>query len=155
MKHFAFVLLAISSTLLVGCDTMKGTFRTVTVSQLPSPTSVIAALNALPNVQRVRQDEVPISKGWNLKDGVFQRPGYAQFVFETGRSGGCVETREDSKGIKTLHLYTSWLNHTPPKAEFDEARALLDAAYVNLRRQNPNLPPPEAVKEELWGYPSK
>jgi hypothetical protein len=82
-------------------------------------------------------------------------PAFNQFSFATATTGGTLETKQDSKGTKTVRLYCLWTNHTPPKAKFDETRSLLDAAYLNLRRAEPSLPPPEQLKETLTRYPSK
>ncbi len=155
MKPLALLTLLFSAALLIGCDTVSGSTRTVTVTQLPTAATVTTALNSTPGVQRVTQREVSPATSWGLYEGVIHDPAYNQFSFSTATTGGTLETRKDSKGIMTIRFYSIWMNHTPPKSQFDQTRSLLDAAYLSLRRADPSLPPPEALKETLMRYPSK
>ena len=155
MKPLAVMFSVLCLALFVGCDTISGSTRTVTVTQLPTPSTVTAALNTIPGVQPIEHRELAPQTSWGLYDGVIHDPAYNQFLFHTATTGGTVETKQDSRGVKTIRLYCFWMNHTPPKSQFDEARTLLDAAYLSLRRADPSLPPPDQVKETLMRYPSK
>jgi hypothetical protein len=155
MKQLAAVAFSIGALSLTSCDTISGSSRTVTGSRLPSASTVVAALKSTPGVQRVSQHEVPASTSWGLYEGVIHSPAFNQFTFNTATAGGTIETAQDSKGAMTLRIYCMWINYTPPKAQFDATRALLDAAYINLRRADPSLPPPSELKETLVRYPSK
>ena len=155
MKPLAVVTSTFVAVLLIGCDTVSGSRRTATVTRLPTASTVTAALSAIPGVQRVTQREVPPQTLWGLYDGVIHEPAYNQFSFHSATTGGTVETKQDSKGVKTIQLYTLWMNYTPSKPKFDQTRSFLDAAYLSLRRADPSLPPPEELKETLIRYPSK
>ena len=154
MKLSSVLISAFSVLALTGCDVFSGTSRTVTVSQLPQAPLVVRALKSVPGVQKVTQHEVPPRSFWTLPEGIVREPAFQQFSFSTGTVGGTLETKQDSKGVRTLNLYSFWMNHTPPKAKFDEARSLLDAAYLSLRRADPALPPPSELEESLTRYPS-
>ena len=143
------------AVLLSGCDPIYGTQRTVTVAQLPSPAVVVAAIHSTPSVREVIPREEPAHTEWGLYTGVEHYPAYRQFAFNDGMASGVLVTEQDAQGVNHLRLYSLWLHQPPPKAEFDRARALLDATYLSLRRSVPSLPPPQAVRETLTGYPSK
>ena len=155
MRLFALSIAAVMAALLTGCDPVYGPQRTVTVAQLPPPTVVVAALHSTPGVRGVTQREVPAHTEWGLYDGTKHYPAFHQFAFSDGAAGGVIETKQDAQGINHLRLYSLWLHQRPPKAEFDRARALLDAAYLSLQRSVPSLPPPQAVKETFIGSPSQ
>lgn len=155
MKPLATIALSFAATFLVGCDTISGSIRNVTVSRLPTPLTVVDALNATPGVERVSQHEIPASTSWGLYGGVLREPAYNQFRFNTSTTGGTLETKQDSKGTMTLRIACMWLNYTPPKEHFDATRALLDAAYASLRRADSSLPPSTELKETLVRYPLK
>ncbi|WP_035607752.1 hypothetical protein [Haloferula sp. BvORR071] len=155
MKLPTVLICTFSALVLTACDIINGTSRTVTVARLPDAPLVVRALKSVPGVQQVKQREVPPRSSWMLPEGIIHDPAFQQFTFSTATTGGTVETREDFKGIRTVHVYSFWMNHTPPKAEFDETRSLLDAAYLSLRRADPTLPPTGEVEETLKGYPSK
>ena len=155
MKLLALVIATLMAALLSGCDPVYGTERTVTVAQLPSPADVVAALHSTPGVRDVTPHEVPAHTEWGLYTGAEHYPAYQQVAFGDGAVGGVIETKQDAQGTNHLRLYSLWLHQPPPKAEFDRARALLDATYLSLRRSVPSLPPPQAVKETLTSYPSK
>src|SRR5205823_14612174 len=122
MKTLAILTSALSAVLRIGCDTISGSSRTVTVSRLPPSSTVISALNSVPGVQRITQREVPPQTSWGLYHGVIHDPAYNQFYFATAKAAGTVETKLDPNGIKTLHIYCLWINYTPPKPKFDAAR---------------------------------
>ncbi len=155
MKPLAVLISVFGAVLLTGCDTLSGSSRTVTVNRLPEASVVFAALKSVSGVETVTEREVPPQTSWGLYKGVIHDPAYKQFLFATTTNGGVVETRQNSKGVKTISVYCMWLNHTPPKAKFDQTRSLLDAAYLSLRSADSSLPPPEELKETLTGYPSK
>lgn len=155
LKLLAVLISAFSAMLLTGCDTISGSRRTVQVHRLPEASAVVAALKSVPGVQRVMQREAPPQTSWGLYVGVRRDPAFNLFSFATTTTGGVVETKQDSEGVKTVSVYSYWMNHTPSKAKFDETRALLDAAYLSLRREESSLPPPEELKETLIRYPSK
>lgn len=143
------------AALLAGCDSVYGPQRTVAVTQLPSPAVVVAALQATPGVRDVTQREVPAHTEWSLYDGTERYPAFHQFSFGDEAVGGTIETKQDAQGVNHLRLYSLWLHQRPSKAQLERTRTLLDAAYLNLRRSAPGLPPPQAVKETLIGYPPK
>ena len=153
MKLFAPLATAITAALLAGCDPISGTERTVTVARLPTPAVVMAALQSVPDVEHVTLRQVPAVTQLGL--GIEHQPAFNQFTFGTGTIWATVETKQDAQGTNSLRLYSLWIHSPPPKAEFDRARALLDAAYLSLRRSVPSLPPPQEVKETLIDYPSK
>jgi len=155
MKLLTVVIAAFSALGLTSCDLFYGSSRTVEVSRLPEPALVVSALKSVSGVQRVTQREVPPRSSWMLPEGIIHDPAFHQFSFSTATTGGTVETREDYKGVKSVRVYSLWINRQPPKAEFDQTRSLLDAAYLSLRRADPTLPPPGELKESLMGYPSK
>lgn len=155
MKQFNLLLIIVVSVLLASCDRGYGSQRTGVIAQLPSPAVVVAALESTPRVQRVTQHKIPAQITSSLYRGTENHPAFYQFIFEDGVSSGVVEIKQDAQGINHIELYSLWINQSPSKAQFNQARKLLDAAYLSLRRSVPSLPPLQAIKETLMGYPSE
>ena len=149
------LLCALLAATALGCDTISGVRRSVTVQRLPSPTVVTAALDAVPGITSVERQPVEASTGWSLYDGVIHDPPYDQFLYRADPLFGIVNARQTEDGTKTIELYSIWMNHTPPRKAFDDTRSLMDAVYASLRRHSPDLPPAAQVKETLVRYPKQ
>lgn len=139
----------------VGCDTIGGIHRSVSVQRLPSPTVVTAALASVPGITSVERRTVEASTAWSLPDGIIHNPPYDQFFYRADPLFGVVKAQQSEDGTKSIELYSVWMNHTPPQKVFEDSRSLMDAVYASLRRHSPDLPPAAKVKETLDFYPKQ
>jgi hypothetical protein len=135
-----------------GCDRSHSVDRKVAIPNLPARTQVEVALREVPGVQRVTSewtegsDHIP-----------YERYTYhgERFRDRDGDMGGVVEIRSNKEGGGTLHIYLSWLNHTPSRQVIDSFRAGMDEVYASLRKHVDGLPPASRVQETLYGIPQK
>jgi len=138
-----------------GCETARTVSRVATLQSLPAAASVEAALRAVPGMQSVFHEQELPQTNWSLYKGTIHDPAYDQFMYFGESARGVVAVRETSDGRKTLELYRLWMNQTPTPAEVDRTQALMDEAYASLRAYNPELPPPQSVRETCHRIPGR
>ena len=119
------------------------------------PRSALSDVRATPGVEQVGYRQIRPSAFWSLSEGVVRDPPYDSFDFSGASASATLDISENAKGEKTLRMYYLPIGRRLSRAFVDQTRAMMDAAYANLRARIPDLPPAEAVEEKLVRVPPK
>ncbi len=136
---------------LAACENTRGVQRTVTLTQRVPGSAVVAAVQALPDVQLVKARHLTPTNGYGIVQFRNRSTDQFQYVSASRHADGVIEIGgNDREGLR-LRIYCLWQNSNPSAEQIGATRQLMDEIYASLRRQLPYLPAPERVQEDLMG----
>ncbi len=155
MKPLPALLAAVALVALAGCSTTRGVQRTVRLNQnqrVPQ-SAVVAAIAATPGVTLVKQQHLTPTTGYGQFDYHNKSTDRFVYVSDLRHADGVIEIGGNDRDGLRLKMYCLFQNSRPSAQQIAATRKLMDDIYANLRRQDPNLPPPDKVHEDLMDVP--
>jgi predicted small secreted protein len=155
MKPLPVLFAAIALLILAGCSTTRGVERTVRLNQNQriSQAAVIAAIQQTPGVILVKKQHLTPTTGYGVIDFHNKSTDRYVYVSDLRHADGVIEIGGNDRDGLRLKMYCLFQNTRPSAEQIAATRKLMDDIYANLRRQDPALPPPDKVHEDLMDVP--
>lgn len=155
MKLLRALLLLSALLALAGCETTRGVQRTVRLNanQRVPQSAIVAAIEATPGTSLVKKQHLTPTTGYGRVD--YHNKSMDRFVYvsDLRHADGVIEVGGNDRDGLTLKMYCYFKNSKPSAQQIAATRKLMDDIYANLRREDPNLPPPDKVHEDLLDVP--
>ena len=144
-SHRWFGSILISVFLLSGCVGRTGEVRrTVLIGHPLTEATITRAIANMPGVRFSKQ-----AGSGSLEDDADGLE--CTFDDDAELVNGLLSVRRAGQKGWDLTLDKTWAELTPPPGAMQKTRLLMDRVYLALRQQDPALPPPSEIKEELFG----